>query len=181
MLAFFAFFFIVGYVLNEEVLLHRVCTNLGYPHEGWLFLRHKRSLLLLGLLGFSAVCKGCVISLAALNIAQQYWFLPAGGYVGGNLLAVRSIRGAGYTPYLCFWGIVSIQGGLFFQIPFTVAVIMFMLTKDFYRVFFTWRGALFLMTCGVAAMPEEWAWVMLILAAWFFSREESPFSTKLIR
>ena len=171
----------LGFLLNEEACLNRVCRNLAYPHEGWLLINSDRGVLIIAAACVFAFLKGC----AAVHFLGPYygetWFLPSGLYFMGNVLAVKRVRGLFYTPWFALLGVMYSGELKVFQGVFTVVVVSALVTRNPWVGTRLWQPAFFLLVLLYARLPEGLFWIGIIAAARTISGRQSPFTDKLIR
>lgn len=90
----------VGFFINEEASLRRICRNLECPNEGWLILTYSEGLYLLILTAIVAFAKGYGWSAFVQYCFPQGHLLSGLGYVLANFWAVKKSGGLGFSPWL---------------------------------------------------------------------------------
>ncbi|GEM_PF-7121093 len=121
--------FSAGYFLNEAKSLDRLCSNLGYTHEGWLVLHYQRGFFIYLFFVILAFVKSWGWGLLLKN-SLTVWYFPAGGYLLGNMLAIYSLKKGDFTFWCALAGILLGVNKAFFQIPFTAVVVCYLITRE---------------------------------------------------
>lgn len=175
--------FVVGFLFNEEVALRRICRGLAYEHEGWFILEENKSLLILGMAWVLALLKAVAwgVFLKLYFPIPWVWFLPAGLYLMGNLLAVYRIDGFYYTPWLSLLGIILVRSIPLFQGIFTVLVVTYLLTRRFSTSFYLGQVTFCILVFFYLSPSEGVFWIILILLKYILSSNQAPFFPKLIK
>jgi len=114
--------FSVGYFLNEEKSLNRLCKNLGYVHEGWFLLYEQRGFFVFFALVFLSFFKSWGWSILVKN-SLDLWFAAISMYVLGNIVSLDNARRFHFTIWGMSAGILWALHRNLFQALFTAVIV----------------------------------------------------------
>lgn len=144
----------LGFLLNEEACLNRICRNLGYAHEGWLLIKCEYSVLLLAGACAVAFLKGYgVVRLLGPYFAGA-WAVPAGLFFFGNVLAARRVQGLFYTPWIALMGIMCAGKPAVFQGVMTVLAVCWLVTREVRIGIKLWLPTMLVLTLLFFNIPQ---------------------------
>lgn len=169
----------VGYLLNEEASLRRICRAVSYKHEGWLVLHGEYGLMLLISACFFSVLKGYFLGLFLMSFQEQAFWGTALLFILGNVLSVKQADGLGYSGWLALTGLLFAREIAIFQAAFTVFAVSCLLTRNFSRSMILWRAAAFLFVLLFCPLMEALFWTALISLSIFCGRQ-SPNPSRVI-
>jgi len=172
--------FSVGYLLNEEQALRRICKNMSYPHEGWLVMQTNQALG--GFIGSFIVSFSKAFLWAKLvSTTPNYAHLAMVLYICGNMIAVKQINGLYYTPWLTLLGIGVVLNPLFFQLPCTAFCVVCLLSRNFTLSVEAAILSGALAACWLGLGRDEVFVLGGIYITWYFSSRQSQIIGRLIR
>ena len=172
---------LMGILFNEEVFLCRLSKNLSYPHEGWLLVKHDHGFFLFVFAIFFTIFKSWLWASILIKFCGVWWLIPAGIYVIASFLAVSLAKGLYYSAWLSFLGLTIANNVLCFQGSFTMAIVYFLLTRNFTGSVRIWRVSLGLLTLVFVPWPQGLYWSILLVLCYLYSKKLSPFSLNLIK
>ncbi len=170
---------LMGVFFNEEVLLYRLNRNLSYPHEGWLLIKHDKGVFFFLFIILAAFFKSWLWGHVLIISCGVWWLAPAGLFILVNFLAVSLVRGLYYSAWLSFAGMAIAKNALFFQWPFTMAVVYFLFTRNFILSVHIWCFTLGFVMLAFMPWPQGLYWNGLLALCYLFSKNLSPFILKI--
>lgn len=171
----------MGYLFNEELLWQRICSNLGYPHLGWLVFRNAQALgfFVTGCIG--AAAKAYTLSRTLELLIPEYRYVAIFLYIAGNILAAKRSGGLFYTPWLALWGLGLATTPALFQIPCTALCVVGLLSRNFTHAVTVAILAGLLTVCFCVTGYELLLLIGTSSLALFFSDRLAPIQAILIR
>lgn len=171
----------LGFLLNEEQALRRICRNMSYSHEGWLILRNNFVLGVFGGCCLLSFTKALIWSKLVITSYPEYACLAVAAYSFATILAVRGCQGFYYTPWLTLLGLGAALEPLLFQLPCTAFCVIIILWRNFASAV---NGAILagaLACCFLPGLIWTVSFLGLLYGTWFFSGRQSPITARQIK
>jgi len=171
----------VGYLLNEEQALRRICRNLSYPHEGWLVMHNQQALWVIGACFLLAFAKAVIWGWLVLATWPAWLHHVMLFYCLGNIVAARLANGLYFTPWLALlgWGVVLDPS--LFQLPFAFLCVGWMLSRRWSVGLDAAMLAAVVSLCLLGTGSEIILGLGGIVLTWYFSGRQTPFFARLIK